>query len=96
MTGIILKVEVKDTSPVDFDNENPRVYNFNFVFKDENEPPVVVENWERCGGPQFVPEEQEFVLALSASDPEDLSSNDFTWQVLDQCPKTRVSAKYWE
>ena len=77
-----LKVEVKDTSPVDFDNENPRVYNFNFIFRDENEPPVVVENWERWGGPKFVPEEQEFVLGLSASDPEDLSSNDFTWQVL--------------
>ena len=77
-----LKVEVKDTSPVDFDNENPRVYNFNFVFRDENEAPVVVENWETWGGPKFVPEEQEFVLGLSASDPEDLSSTNFTWQVL--------------
>ena len=29
-----------------------------------------------------MPEEQEFVLGLSASDPEDLSSTNFTWQVL--------------
>ena len=80
-----LQFEVKDSSEIDILRNNPRFFTFTFILTDENEPPIVTQNWEKWGNPKSVPEEQSSLLTLSANDPEDLDGNvSFYWELMGQ------------